>query len=103
MPDYKVIAELCPHDAIGKINRNSPEMTLVLDLDETLIHSTCTPTSQYDHTIVMNNGVAEVAVYVNLRPWVRHFLEQLADDFEIVIFTASEVITSIVNFLERIC
>ena len=62
MPDYKVIAGNCPHDVLENKTRDSPEMTLVLDLDETLIHSSCTPLSENDQTIVMNNGVSDITV-----------------------------------------
>ena len=62
MPDYKVIAGHCPKDLLEKKSRNSPEMTLVLDLDETLIHTSINQTPTYDHTIDLKNGVSDVTV-----------------------------------------
>ncbi|GKE60195.1 Dullard phosphatase domain containing protein, eukaryotic, partial [Tanacetum coccineum] len=70
------------------------QKTVVLDLDETLIHSTIfrdtsvaiTPPINYDFLVTF--GVKE-AVYVTERPFVDEFLQYLSqNNFEVVIFTA---------------
>ena len=41
-------------------------------------------------------------VNVNFRPYVMEFLEEAAKFYEIIIYTASEVILLVIAFLERI-
>jgi len=63
--------------------------TLILDLDETLVHSTIKPVSNHDMTVdVMIDGV-NCTFYVIKRPHVDHFLKKVAEWFDIIIFTAS--------------
>uniref|UniRef100_A0A7S1NJ03 FCP1 homology domain-containing protein n=1 Tax=Eutreptiella gymnastica TaxID=73025 RepID=A0A7S1NJ03_9EUGL len=63
--------------------------TLVLDLDETLIHSSFTPIPYPDHVVhIVLEGVAQ-AVYVRMRPYLHHFLAKVRGLFEVVMLTAS--------------
>jgi len=63
--------------------------TLILDLDETLVHSTIKPVSNHDMTVdVMIDGV-NCTFYVIKRPHVDHFLKKVAEWFDVIIFTAS--------------
>eukprot|EP01097_Dermamoeba_algensis_P006134 TRINITY_DN3864_c0_g1_i2.p1 TRINITY_DN3864_c0_g1~~TRINITY_DN3864_c0_g1_i2.p1 ORF type:complete len:231 (-),score=41.57 TRINITY_DN3864_c0_g1_i2:242-934(-) len=63
--------------------------TLVLDLDETLIHSSIRATNRYDFSVeVFVNGVSAI-FYVLKRPHLDLFLSKVSNWFEIVIFTAS--------------
>lgn len=82
--------------------------TLVLDLDETLIHST--PIKPRGHIVPKNfrinwrSSTGEVcSVYTCLRPGVSQFLNWAAERFEIVIFTASmpAYAKQVVRFLEN--
>jgi RNA polymerase II subunit A small phosphatase-like protein len=62
---------------------------LVLDLDETLVHSSFQPTAVFDFQIqVQIEGMCH-DVYVAKRPYVDEFLERMAKCYEVVIFTAS--------------
>eukprot|EP00658_Telonema_sp_P-2_P059410 TRINITY_DN482_c0_g1_i1.p1 TRINITY_DN482_c0_g1~~TRINITY_DN482_c0_g1_i1.p1 ORF type:complete len:248 (+),score=55.76 TRINITY_DN482_c0_g1_i1:281-1024(+) len=62
---------------------------LVLDLDETLVHSSFQPTAVFDFQIqVQIEGMCH-DVYVAKRPHVDEFLERVAKCYEVVIFTAS--------------
>ena len=64
--------------------------TLVLDLDETLVHSQFGPfdiPSDVVINIEIENEIHDIHVLV--RPGVKEFLEKLSKKFEIVIFTAS--------------
>ena len=79
---------------------NSPEIylppnktgkrTLVLDLDETLVHSQFGPFDVPSDVVIkieIENEIHDIHVLV--RPGVKEFLEKLSKRFEIVIFTAS--------------
>ena len=63
--------------------------TLVLDLDETLVHSSFKPVPDPDHIIPVEIEGRIVDVYVLKRPLMDEFLEAIANRFEIVVFTAS--------------
>lgn len=62
---------------------------LVLDLDETLVHSSFTPLDGADFEIPLEMGGDMHTVYVKKRPGVDDFLKKASEWFEIVIFTAS--------------
>ncbi|KAJ3685043.1 hypothetical protein LUZ61_014207 [Rhynchospora tenuis] len=65
-------------------------VTLVLDLDETLVHSTLTPCVDADFSFEVYADMKKHTVYVKKRPHLQHFLEKVVQMFEIVIFTASQ-------------
>ncbi|PVV04672.1 hypothetical protein BB560_000818 [Smittium megazygosporum] len=62
---------------------------LVLDLDETLVHSSFKPIPSPDFIVpVILNG-QQHDVYVSKRPYVDHFLLEASKYYELVVFTAS--------------
>jgi len=65
------------------------KICLLLDLDETLVHSSFqhVPNSDFEVPITIENQ--KYNVYVRKRPFVDDFLEEMAKYFEVVIFTAS--------------
>lgn len=63
--------------------------TLVLDLDETLVHSSFKPISNADFVISIELEGTIHKVFVRKRPYVDEFLRAVAKKYEIVIFTAS--------------
>ncbi|KAJ7014181.1 hypothetical protein NC653_003709 [Populus alba x Populus x berolinensis] len=67
-------------------------VTLVLDLDETLVHSTLEHCDDADFTFTVFFNMREHIVYVKQRPHLHTFLERVAEMFEVVIFTASQSI-----------
>ncbi|KAA8514993.1 hypothetical protein F0562_018220 [Nyssa sinensis] len=67
-------------------------ITLVLDLDETLVHSTLEHCDNADFTFPVFFNMKEHTVYVKQRPHLQTFLERVAEMFEIVVFTASQSI-----------
>ena len=64
--------------------------TLILDLDETLVHCSADASSKYDVTFNVQFNGANCQVYVRKRPYLDEFLEKVSSKFEIVIFTASQ-------------
>jgi len=70
------------HEHIGK-------KTLVLDLDETLVHSSFKPIPNPDFIIPVEIEDQVHKVYVLKRPGVDKFMGDLGPYFEIVVFTAS--------------
>ena len=63
--------------------------TLVLDLDETLVHSTFEPTDDSDLVVRVTIEGGNYNVYVKIRPGLEEFLEEVAEYYEVVVFTAS--------------
>ncbi|KAF8930528.1 hypothetical protein BGZ52_001005 [Haplosporangium bisporale] len=62
---------------------------LVLDLDETLVHSSFKLVPQADYVVPVEIDNQVHNVYVLKRPGVDTFLEKMGELFEVVIFTAS--------------
>jgi len=62
---------------------------LVLDLDETLVHSTFKPIADADFEVPVEIEGIVYKVYVRKRPFVDEFLTEVAKHYEVVIFTAS--------------
>ncbi|KAL6567324.1 hypothetical protein OROGR_000992 [Orobanche gracilis] len=71
---------------------STSQITLVLDLDETLVHSTLDHCVDADFTFPVIFDAKERTVYVRQRPHLMRFLERVAAMFEIVVFTASQSI-----------
>jgi len=68
---------------------NLRRKTLILDLDETLVHSTIKTVTHHHITVdVLIDGLT-CTFYVIKRPHVDLFLKKVAEWFDIVIFTAS--------------
>ncbi|KAL1829601.1 uncharacterized protein LOC108210191 [Daucus carota subsp. sativus] len=66
--------------------------TLVLDLDETLVHSTLDHCDDADFTFPVSFNMKEHIVYVKKRPHLHVFLGKVAEMFKIIVFTASQSI-----------
>ncbi|KAH9963822.1 hypothetical protein BC827DRAFT_1128381 [Russula dissimulans] len=62
---------------------------LVLDLDETLVHSSFKSIQQADYVVPVEIEYHWHNVYVIKRPGVDNFLKRMGEIFEIVVFTAS--------------
>jgi CTD small phosphatase-like protein 2 len=63
-----------------------PRHTLVLDLDETLVHCGLEPLTNAEFAF----PIAGALIYVRLRPGVHRFLETVSSLYEVVVFTASQ-------------
>lgn len=76
--------------------------TLVLDLDETLVHCSLTDFKYCSTSFVLSGNGGQISssvpqacegtqVYASFRPHLLEFMEICAANFEVVLFTASEV------------
>jgi len=61
----------------------------VLDLDETLVHSTFVPSKNPDHVVNISDEHGSCKIFVKYRPGAKKFLEFITQFYEVVIFTAS--------------
>ena len=61
---------------------------LVLDLDETLVHSSFKPVPNPDYIIPVTLEGQIHNVYVLKRPGVDEFLRKVGEEFEVVVYTA---------------
>ena len=63
--------------------------TLVLDLDETLVHSSFKPVPNPDIILPIDIEGRLCNIFIAVRPGCKKFLEEMAKYYEVVIFTAS--------------
>jgi len=71
------------------LQQDAQKKCLVLDLDETLVHSSFKPISGADFVIPVEIDDQVHQVYVAKRPGVDQFLKRMGALFEVVVFTAS--------------
>lgn len=69
--------------------KNAGKPCLVLDLDETLVHSSFKPIDNPDFTLPIQIESQVYTVYVQKRPLVDEFLRRVSRHWEVVVFTAS--------------
>lgn len=81
--------ELPQYLLLPQTQHESGKKTLVLDLDETLVHSSFKPIPNADFIIPVEIDSQVHQVYVLKRPGVDQFLKSMAERFELVVFTAS--------------
>jgi len=73
-----------------KLKHNSHKKTLVLDLDETLVHSSFDSFERKsDIFLKLEIERKSIDIHVLIRPGAAEFLERMSKHFELVIFTAS--------------
>ncbi|WCJ27327.1 SCP1-like small phosphatase 4 [Euphorbia peplus] len=92
LPELSDVESNCDPNMPPKESWRSKSITLVLDLDETLVHSTLEYCEDADFTFTVFFNLKEHTVYVKQRPHLHTFLERVAEMFEVVIFTASQSI-----------
>ncbi|OHT01660.1 NLI interacting factor-like phosphatase family protein [Tritrichomonas foetus] len=71
------------------INSSQNRITLILDLDETLVHSSFTRPDRYDIDLIVEFNCTKYKVYVQIRPGAEDFLKAVCLRYDVYIFTAS--------------
>lgn len=90
LPPYDVVKSLRPPIPLPAKDKDDPPISLVLDLDETLVHCTVEPVDDADLVFpVVFHGMT-YQVHVRLRPHLFTFLERIKDKYEVIVFTASQ-------------
>ncbi|KAH9617031.1 hypothetical protein KSS87_019090 [Heliosperma pusillum] len=92
LPDLSEVVPSGRPTILPKESRERKPITLVLDLDETLVHSTLDHCENSDFTFTVFFNMKEHIVYVKERPHLRTFLKRVAEMFEVFVFTASQSI-----------
>lgn len=88
LPPYANVKYLTP--AVALPPKTDDKLTIVLDLDETLVHCTVEDMAGADFNFpVVFHGI-EYQVHVKLRPHLQEFLDKIAGKYEVVVFTASQ-------------
>ncbi|KAL4446924.1 hypothetical protein ABPG74_014896 [Tetrahymena malaccensis] len=81
--------EIDPKQLGQQFEHAKGKKTLILDLDETLVHSSFQPMSNSDYTLSIKVQNTPFTIHVKKRPGVEYFLEKASEYFEVVIYTAS--------------
>ena len=89
-PIYITTRKSLEHQRSNAGTRRSHPVTLVLDLDETLVHCSIEPIEDADLQFEVNFGGLMYHVYVRKRPHLEKFLEVVSKQFEVLVFTASQ-------------
>jgi len=90
LPPYDLVAPLRPPVALPPKAKDAPPISLVLDLDETLVHCTVEPVDDADLVFPVDFHGMTYQVHVRLRPYLFEFLEKIKGKYEVIVFTASQ-------------
>lgn len=90
-PTTPLNGDLTAHVALAPVPAPTPSKrkVLILDLDETLVHSTLKPVSHHHFNVDVLIDNVSCKFYVIKRPHVDTFLRKVAEWYDVVIFTAS--------------
>lgn len=78
-------------ESLGSIlpQKHDTKPTLVLDLDNTLVHSTFEMPEFYDFCVEVPK-IKDMPIYLKVRPHATKFINEVGDMYEVVIFTAAK-------------
>ncbi|KAF7693017.1 hypothetical protein HF521_008333 [Silurus meridionalis] len=89
-PSHDALLPTAENGSITKVmEEDEGKICVVIDLDETLVHSSFKPISNADFIVPVEIDGTTHQVYVLKRPHVDQFLQRMGEMFECVLFTAS--------------
>jgi hypothetical protein len=104
LPPYDTVQAQRPPITLPPLGITDHRKTLVLDLDETLVHcSVVEPVGRgADFTFPVQFHGETYTVHVKCRPFLQDFLQTIAQHFEVVVFTASQKVyaDALLNILD---
>ena len=92
------------NSSLNSFRKNHNKKTLILDLDETLVHSGFHPFERKsDFIFNINIDGKEHTIYALKRPYVEEFLSEISLYYEVIIFTASipEYASPLIDLLDK--
>uniref|UniRef100_A0A8C9SFB5 CTD (carboxy-terminal domain, RNA polymerase II, polypeptide A) small phosphatase like 3 n=2 Tax=Scleropages formosus TaxID=113540 RepID=A0A8C9SFB5_SCLFO len=89
IPSQSLLSKPCVREIPLK-TRSTPEATLVLDLEETLVYSSLSMIAKASYTFDIHFQDCEYKVYLILRPYVKEFLNRMSKHFEIFVYTSAK-------------
>uniref|UniRef100_A0A3B3U0H9 CTD (carboxy-terminal domain, RNA polymerase II, polypeptide A) small phosphatase like 3 n=1 Tax=Poecilia latipinna TaxID=48699 RepID=A0A3B3U0H9_9TELE len=89
IPSQSQHSRPCLQDIPPK-TRSTPEATLVVDLEETLMFSSLNVIEEADYTFFTTFQDHQYKVYMILRPHVREFLQAMAKIYELFVYTCAK-------------
>jgi len=90
LPPTAPAAALARPVCLPRKTRGTHKISLILDLDETLLHSSIVPLPTYDIVFPVHFNSVNYQVYVRKRPHMDYFMNKVSQWFEIIVFTASQ-------------
>lgn len=89
IPAHSLHYKPSPRDIPPKM-RSTPDATLVLDLDETLLFTSLNEIEDADYTFQTAFQDQQYKVYVVLRPHVKEFLQAVSKVYEMFVYTSAK-------------
>ena len=86
-----------------KSSKFENKKTLVLDIDETLVHSSFIPFEKNDLVLNVNFDGIYYNIYILIRPWAEQFIKHFSKFYELITFTASipSYASPLLDFLDK--
>lgn len=100
--ESKQICRVKRSPSLAVRRKRKEKKVLVLDLDETLIHSTSRGSRNHDYMIEVLLDKHICLYYVYKRPYVDSFLKKVSEWYKVVVFTASlkEYADPVIDYLD---
>ena len=89
LPAYETVRHTRPAVQLPPLH-NAALKTVVLDLDETLVHCSVQAVSDADFMFPVQFHGEVYQVHVKCRPYLKEFLATISQHFEVIVFTASQ-------------
>lgn len=89
LPPYDTINDSFRTPLLPPRDPSDHKFTVVLDLDETLVHCSTDPLTHYNTKYQIQWEGHNMTVYARVRPYAQQLLEYCSSFCEVIVFTAS--------------